>query len=379
MGTCPKVSQTAQTNQEARMKIITVVGARPQFIKAAAVSRAFRNYPDIQELIVHTGQHFDHNMSDVFFKEMDIPHPHYNLQVQGLSHAAMTGQMMEKLEAVLEKEKPDAVMVYGDTNSTLAGALTAKKMHIKVIHVEAGLRSHNMRMPEEVNRILTDRISDILFVPTQHAMDILKQEGFENFDCKIFLSGDVMEDSAIHYAKKAAAESTILQQLGLQQNKYCLATIHRQENTDEPGRLLNIIEALNEINNHMPVVLPLHPRTRKKLKTLHIEPAFAIIDPVGYLDMMQLLQHTRLVITDSGGLQKESFFFSKFCIILREQSEWVELLEYGYNFLASSEKEKIVGTFHILADRKFEKQHNFYGGGTASEYIAGTLHQLQLK
>jgi len=361
------------------MKIITVVGARPQFIKVAAVSRAFKNYPDIEEIIVHTGQHFDHNMSNVFFEEMEIPLPHYNLHIQGLSHSAMTGQMMEKIEEILMKEKPEYVMVYGDTNSTLAGALAAKKLNIKVIHIEAGLRSYNLQMPEEINRILTDRISDILFAPTTHAIDILNKEGFEHFDCKIFHSGDVMEDSAIYYSKKAASTSTILTKLKLTPEEYCLGTIHRQENTDHPARLKEIIAGLNTINQQMRVVVPLHPRTSKMLKSLGINPEFDCIEPVGYLDMIQLLQHSRLVITDSGGLQKESFFFNKFCIILRDQSEWVELLENGYNFLATASQEHIFELFETLSNSTFEKKHDFYGGGKASAFIAQTLDQLQRK
>ncbi len=361
------------------MKIITVVGARPQFIKVAAVSRAIKTQANIEEIIVHTGQHFDHNMSHVFFEEMDIPMPQYNLNIQGLSHGAMTGQMMEKLEEILVKEQPDFVMVYGDTNSTLAGALAAKKLHIGVIHVEAGLRSYNMLMPEEINRILTDRISDVLFAPTTHAMDILKKEGFEHYDCKFFHSGDVMEDSAIYYSKKAASTSTILDELKIESDAYCLATIHRQENTDHPDRLHEIIEGLNKIHKEMRVVAPLHPRTKNKLKALGLIPEFDCIDPVGYLDMLQLLQHSKLVITDSGGLQKESFFFSKYCIILRDQSEWVELVENGYNYLAAASQDNIFELFVKLATSTFEKRHDFYGGGRASAFIAQTLAQMQLQ
>lgn len=357
------------------MKLITIVGARPQFIKAAAVSRALANYPAIREIIVHTGQHYDHNMSDIFFEEMQIPKPHFNLGVQNLGHGAMTGQMLEKIEGVLQQEKPDALMVYGDTNSTLAGALAAKKLGIPVVHVEAGLRSYNMEMPEEINRILTDRISDILFAPTQNAIDILQQEGFEHFPCSMYLSGDVMEDSALYYGKLAKARSTILEQLDVTENGYCLATLHRQENTDNDNRLRQIVESLNEIHHQVPVLMPLHPRTQKLLAQKGMVPEFRTFEPVGYLDMLQLIQHANMVITDSGGLQKESYFFNKYCIVLRDQSEWVELVNHGYAWLAGANNAQILAAFNSLLHQQFTRKHQFYGGGQAAQTIAGILHQ----
>lgn len=354
------------------MKIITIIGARPQFIKAAVVSKQLK-IKGIQEILIHTGQHFDQNMSEIFFDEMGIPRPDYNLSIHGLSHGAMTGRMLEGIEDILLKEKPDYVMVYGDTNSTLAGALAAVKIHIPVIHIEAGLRSFNMRMPEEVNRILTDRISSILFCPTDTAMHNLDQEGFENNKVKIVNSGDVMEDSALFFNKVAVGKSEILKTLGIAENEYVLATIHRAENTDDPQRLKNIFEGLETINKSKKVVLPLHPRTANILKSSGIETSITIIEPVGYLDMTILTSHAAMVLTDSGGLQKEAFFFNRFCITLREETEWVELVNNGYNYLAGSDTGKMVEIYNTLKDRKFEKKHNFYGGGTASENIANYL------
>ena len=297
-------------------KIITVVGARPQFIKAATLSRQFKLF-GVDELIIHTGQHFDANMSEVFFDEMEIPRPAYQLDIHGLTHGAMTGKMLEGIEEILLKEKPDAVLVYGDTNSTLAGALAASKLHIPVIHVEAGLRSFNMAMPEEINRILTDRISTVLFCPTDTAVNNLASEGYGKMPIKIIKNGDVMQDAAIYYAARAEQKSSILQQIALP--KFVLATIHRQENTDSPENLRHIIAGLNEINRQTPVLVPLHPRTRNILAQLNIVPEFKLIDPVGYFDMIMLLKSCELVITDSGGVQKEAFFFGKHCITLRDR------------------------------------------------------------
>ncbi len=360
------------------MKIVTVIGARPQFIKAAAVSRAFAGFNQIEEIIIHTGQHYDENMSAIFFEEMEIPEPAYNLNINGLNHGAMTGQMLEKIEAVLLKEKPDYLMVYGDTNSTIAGALAAKKLDIKVIHIEAGLRSFNMKMPEEINRILTDRISDILFTPNENAIETLKNEGFYNFNCTIINSGDVMEDSALYYASKSEEKSKILETLGIKIGEYCLATIHRQENTDDLSRITAIVKALNEINKKIPVVLPLHPRTCKKLADYGISIDCTIINPVGYFDMLQLIKNCKLVLTDSGGLQKEAYFFNKYCITLRNETEWTELVENGYNFIAGASFNTIIDIFSLIKDKMFNKSHNFYGGGTASQKIATSLVALQL-
>jgi UDP-GlcNAc3NAcA epimerase len=354
------------------MKVITVVGARPQFIKAAAVSRAFLKYADIQEVIIHTGQHFDANMSDIFFDEMEIPRPHYNLAINGLGHGAMTGQMLEKIEQVILDEKPDWVLVYGDTNSTLAGALAAAKLHIKIAHVEAGLRSFNMRMPEEINRILTDRIASILFCPTDTAIDNLRKEGFDNLPITVLKSGDVMQDVAIFYAEKSRKPALDLPA------DFVLATIHRAENTDDLTRLKAILDSFDEIGSQRTVVLPLHPRTSKiiekqgyKINTNHIH----IIEPIGYLEMVFLLQHCAMVMTDSGGLQKEAFFFQKPCITLRDETEWVELVENYYNVLVGADKQKIVSTYF---NHKFnlDFSSNLYGGGKAADQIAEALLSL---
>ena len=351
------------------MKIITIVGARPQFIKAAAVSRAFAKYDDIQELIVHTGQHFDNNMSEIFFQEMEIPKPHYNLDVNGMGHGAMTGQMLEKIEKVLLEEKPDWVLVYGDTNSTIAGALAAAKLHIKIAHVEAGLRSFNMKMPEEVNRILTDRISDILFCPTDTAIENLQKEGYGNLTNKIVKSGDVMQDAAIFYTERSRKPDFDLP------TEFVLATIHRAENTDDLDRLNSILKSLDKIGETTSVVLPLHPRTQKIIAKNNLQynkEVIKIIEPIGYLEMVYLLQNCKLVMTDSGGLQKEAFFFNKPCITLRDETEWVELVQNGYNTIVGADYEKIVSAFENQNyDIDFSK--NLYGGGKASEEIAETL------
>jgi len=351
-------------------KIITVVGARPQFIKAATLSRQFQ-LKGVEELIIHTGQHFDANMSDVFFEEMEIPKPAFQLDIHGLSHGAMTGRMLEGIEEILLKEKPDGLLVYGDTNSTLAGALAASKLHIPVIHVEAGLRSYNMDMPEEINRILTDRISTILFCPTDTAMQNLKREGYDNMPIKIIKNGDVMQDAAMYYAAKAEQKSDIIRKAGLK--RFVLATIHRQENTDSPANLKSIIEGLNEINRQVPVVVPIHPRTRKILSQLNLIPEFKLIDPVGYFDMIMLLKTCELVITDSGGVQKEAFFFGKHCITLREQTEWVELIDKGYNLLAGSDSFKLKEAFEFFKTKQSDFTVDLYGKGKAAEQAAAEI------
>lgn len=354
------------------MKIITIIGARPQFVKAAALSREFAKHTNIEEIIVHTGQHFDANMSDVFFEEMEIPKPKFNLAINSLSHGAMTGRMLENIEGLLIKEQPDLLLVYGDTNSTLAGALAAKKLHIKVAHVEAGLRSFNMNMPEEVNRILTDRISDYLFCPTQTAIDNLNKEGYSTIECEIIKSGDVMEDAALFYAKKSQEKSTVIAEI--KTDNFILTTLHRAENTDDQVKLKAIVEALNHIHEKVcPVVLPLHPRTKAKLETFGIELKVKAIDPVGYFDMIELLKNCELVMTDSGGLQKEAFFFNKNCVTMREQTEWVELIEAGVNKLGGADKNLIIQ----YAEEMLTKQSNFsldlYGNGKATENIANFL------
>lgn len=356
-----------------QLKIVTIIGARPQFIKAAAVSRIIASRPEIKEVIVHTGQHFDGNMSDIFFEEMQIPRPDYHLEINSLGHGAMTGRMLEKIEEVLIKEQPDWVLVYGDTNSTLSGALAAKKLHIKVAHVEAGLRSYNMEMPEEINRILTDRISDLLFCPTDAAIKNLEQEGFDSFSCRIVKTGDVMQDAALFYRDTAAQKSDIISRLGLTAKVFALCTIHRAENTDSPERLNAIISALNSIADDMEVILPLHPRTRKIMEARGLDSRCTLIDPVGYFDMIQLLENARIVLTDSGGLQKEAFFFGKPCVTLRDETEWVELVEGGYNLLAGADTKAVVAAFHQMHHATIDFSANLYGQGQAAASIVNVL------
>lgn len=353
-------------------KILTILGARPQFIKAAAVSRAFAQ-SGLKEVIVHTGQHFDKNMSDIFFEQMEIPRPDFMLNINSLGHGAMTGRMLEEIEKVLVQEKPDALMVYGDTNSTIAGALAAKKLQVRVVHIEAGLRSFNMAMPEEVNRILTDRISDFLFCPTDTAIDNLHREGYQNIPCHIENVGDVMYDAALFYSQKAETLAEVYPSLGLNTGEYVLCTVHRQENTDNPERLKSIFGALNEIHKQKRVILPLHPRTRKILAQNGLKLDFEPIDPVGYFDIVQLLKNASLVLTDSGGMQKEAYFFGKYCITLRDETEWVELVTHRFNSLAGSEKQQILNAFGRALSTPFPKSIPLYGEGNASEKIIRTL------
>ena len=377
------------------MKIVTVVGARPQFIKAASVSREIRKHPEIQEIIVHTGQHFDKNMSDVFFEEMQIPRPDYNLNINSMSHGAMTGRMMEGIENVLLEEKPDCVIVYGDTNSTLAGAVTASKLHIPVAHVEAGLRSFNKKMPEEINRILTDHVSDFLFCPTDTAVGNLQKEGFVNIinDGKLIGSpipkpltlpvvinvGDVMYDAAMFYSKISEQKSKIVKNLRLEGKDFALCTIHRAENTDDPKRLRGIFDAFIEISKDMCVILPLHPRTRKILESAANDSRFTIhdslllIEPVSYFDMIELLKRTRIVMTDSGGMQKEAFFFRKPCITLRDETEWIELVEHHVNYLSGTDASNILSIFKNVINSELMFDISLYGSGKASETIIGLM------
>jgi UDP-N-acetylglucosamine 2-epimerase len=321
------------------MKIVTIVGARPQFIKAAPVSRSLRS--EAEEILVHTGQHYDRQMSAVFFSELKIPEPDYNLEVGSGSHGWQTGQMLIRIEEVLLAERPDWVLVYGDTNSTVAGALAAVKLHIPIAHVEAGLRSYNRRMPEEHNRVLTDHASDMLFCPTKTSVDNLAREGIRQ---GVRFVGDVMYDAVLFNAKLAKAHATVLDRLDLKPGRYALATIHRPRNTDDPDRLHSIITALSEIKT--PVVLPVHPRTRQKLAETGMEPhrtpSPRLIEPVGYLDMLALEQDARLILTDSGGVQKEAYFFSVPCITLREETEWVETVDSGWNLLVGADRNAIV-------------------------------------
>ncbi len=318
------------------MKVVTVLGARPQFIKASAVSRAIAQSKAVEEVVVHTGQHFDTNMSDVFFAELGIAQPAYNLEIHGGTHGAMTGRMLVEVERVLLAEQPDAVLVYGDTNSTLAGALAAVKLHVPVAHVEAGLRSFDMSMPEEVNRVLTDRVARWLFTPTEAAERNLVREGAA--PSQIIGVGDVMYDVALHHGARVSSENGLLATLGLKPNRYVLATIHRAENTDDRERLLSIVDALEATTEDLPVLWPVHPRTRAALQDAgRLEPLarrVTLIEPVGYLSMVQLERFAGVIATDSGGVQKEAFFHRVPCVTLRDQTEWVELVDAGWNRLA---------------------------------------------
>ena len=360
------------------MHIVTIVGARPQFIKAAIISRALREHNTepgrvpIQEVLLHTGQHYNENMSQVFFDELDIPRPHYNLGVGSLPHGAQTGRMLEQIEEVLLKEKPDWVLVYGDTNSTLAGALAAAKLHIPVAHVEAGLRSFNRHMPEEINRLLTDHVSAMLFCPTQTAVNNLADEGVRE---GVELVGDVMYDAALYYGAKAEAHSSIIARLALRPQEYVLATLHRAENTDDPLRLRAIVEGLGAVAEKTPVVIPLHPRTRAALEREGLLAPAAetcrLIPPVGYLDMVLLEKNAQLIATDSGGVQKEAYFYGVPCITLREETEWVETVEAGWNVLVGADRERI-----ILAALSFvtpATRPGLYGDGKASARCVALL------
>jgi len=368
--------ETLKTDKFRKMpKILTIVGARPQFVKAAALSRALKNM-EIEEILVHTGQHFDENMAEIFFRQMVIPEPKYNLGINSLSHGAMTGRMLEEIEKVLIAEKPSVVVVFGDTNSTLAGALAASKLHIPVAHIEAGLRSYNMKMPEEINRILTDRISNYLFCPTEVAIKNLQTEGFENFDINIINSGDVMYDVALYYSRFSGERSTIINDLGLNGKPFLLTTLHRQENTDDLVRLNSIISALNTLSSDYKIVLPIHPRTRKILENENIKLNFEPIEPVGYFDMIELLKNCSLVITDSGGVQKEAFFFGKHCLVARDETEWTELVDLNYNFMVGAETDKIINTVAKLSKSSVKFDAKPYGDGNAAEKIASFLKNI---
>ncbi len=347
------------------MKIATIIGARPQFIKAAMVTKEIAKKNDIYEVIIHTGQHFDENMSRIFFDEMGIPEPNYNLDIKSLSHGAMTGKQLQEIEKVLVKEKPDRVLVYGDTNSTLAGSLAAAKLHITVAHVEAGLRSFNRKMPEEINRIIADHISDFLFVPTDTAEKNLISEGIDKE--KIIKVGDVMYDAVLYYGQQAEQHSNILERIQLTPKKYLLATIHRPENTDTSEKLNNIFSALSEAP--LPVVIPVHPRTRKKLAEYKIPMNGQLnpIDPVGYLDMMMLEKHASKIVTDSGGIQKEAYFHGVPCITIRDETEWVELVEAGVNHIVGSDKKRISESLDNESSFVFRKK--LYGDGHSGEKI----------
>jgi UDP-N-acetylglucosamine 2-epimerase len=337
------------------MKILTVVGARPQFIKLAPLSKILREN-GINEIIVHTGQHYDENMNDLFFKELEIPEPDYNLGIGSGNHGEQTGRMLIEIEKIILKEKPELVIVYGDTNSTLAGALAASKLHIKLAHVEAGLRSFNKRMPEEINRVLTDHVSDILFCPTQTAVENLKNEGITN---GVYLVGDVMFDALLHFSKISDMKSNILERLNIKPKEYYLVTIHRAENTDNYERLKNILIAFSKMDEI--VVFPIHPRTRKMINYYGLSDLLEnnnvkVIDPVGYLDMLKLEKNAKAILTDSGGVQKEAFWLKVPCITLRDETEWIETVNLGWNRLVGSNVEKIL---EAVRDLKFGTDVNF--------------------
>lgn len=350
------------------MKLLTVIGARPQFIKAATISRVVAQSDTLQEVILHTGQHYDANMSDVFFEELSIPKPSHYLGVGGGGHGQMTGRQLEQIETVLLEEKPDQVLVYGDTNSTLAGALAAAKLHIPVAHVEAGLRSFNRMMPEEINRVLTDHVSDILFAPTEVAVRNLAAEGITGD--KVKQVGDVMFDAALFYKLQAVAPSWFDQHPDLRDG-YALTTIHRAENTDNPERLSRILKGLGDCG--MPVVLPLHPRTRNTVQTLGITwpETVKVFDPVGYLEMIFLQSSARVIATDSGGVQKEAYFHNVPCVTLRDETEWVELVEAGWNTICPPLTADIAQA--IAHARPPQEQGALYGDGTAAQDIVAAL------
>lgn len=357
------------------MRVVTIVGARPQFIKAAPVSRVLRSTSGMTEVLVHTGQHYDDGLSDVFFRELGIPKPDFHLEVGSGSHGRQTGSMLMRVEEVLLEQRPDRVLVYGDTNSTLAGALAAAKLHIPVAHVEAGLRSHNRRLPEEINRILTDHLADLLFTPTGGASENLRLEGIA--EAKIHQVGDVMYDAALLYADLAQQQSSILERLGLASDGYVLATVHRAGNTDDPDRLSAIFAGLEHVARQLPVVLPLHPRTKAALAA---NPAVEggirgvrMIETVGYLDMIMLEKHARLIATDSGGVQKEAFFYRRPCVTLRDETEWVELVESGWNRIcAPVDPDRIASTILSSVGRTGTVA-DFYGDGRAAQKLVDVM------
>ena len=361
-----------------RKKILTILGARPQFIKASAVSRAIKLTDSLEEIIIHTGQHFDVNMSDIFFKELNIPVPHFNLGIKNLSHGAMVGRMLEAIEKLIEQEKPDTVVVYGDTNSTLAGALAASKLKIPLAHVEAGLRSYNFNMPEETNRILTDRISSLLLCPTERAVNNLKQEGFPYQLLKfqkqnICNVGDVMLDTSLYYRK--SVQEVSLDKFHLKEQSYVFCTLHRQENTDNFQRLKSIFNALKRIAKNTPVVLSMHPRTKLKLlNNNEFLKGLTIIDPLSYITTQRLLMAAKLILTDSGGIQKEAYFYQVPCVTLRDETEWTETVELGWNKLVGADEDNIVKIAENFQTPE-KKSISIYGDGSAAKYICKLLNQ----
>lgn len=377
------------------LKILTVIGARPQIIKAAAISRAIRNHfiDRIQEIIVHTGQHYDNSMSQVFIDELGLPQPDYNLEIGSAPHGEQTATMIMGIEMLLEKETPDYLVVYGDTNSTLAGAIAASKLHIPIVHIEAGLRSFNKSMPEEINRILCDHVSSLLFTPTLSGFNNLIKEGFSDKtkaphtadNPGLFHCGDVMCDNSIYFEKVSKEKSKIVETLGLTEKKFILTTLHRNNNTDQTERLKAIFKALNKITseNKIQLLLPLHPRTRKALDNhsgdtfvdeLKSNPLIKLIEPVSFLDMIQLESHCQMVITDSGGVQKEAYFFKKPCIVLRSETEWVEIISAGSGIIVDADESKIINAYCSLKEKASTFEYPpIFGDGTAAEFICQTI------
>lgn len=366
-------------------RIATVVGARPQFVKASAISHLLRGRPDAEEILIHTGQHYDPGLSGVFFQELGIPVPEVSLGIGSMGHGAQTGRMLEALEAVLIERRPNWVLVYGDTNSTLAGALAAAKLHIPIAHVEAGLRSFNRRMPEEINRVVTDHVSDLLFAPTEAALANLAREGID--PDRVVSTGDVMQDVALRFAERAACDLT-LDELGLEEKGFVLATVHRAENTDDPARLQAIVAAFDTVAKRLPVVWPVHPRTRPRLASLAASPSatnggalpngFAspgvrAIEPVGYLAMTRLLRGAAVVATDSGGVQKEAYFHRVPCVTLRTETEWVELISNGWNRLADPGDAEAMTQAILGAIGSTGADVDLYGDGRAAETIVSEL------
>jgi UDP-GlcNAc3NAcA epimerase len=359
-----------------KLKIISVVGARPQFVKAAIISRALRTLPAVEEIIVHTDQHYDADMSQVFFDELEIPVPKHHLHIGSAKHGSQTGRMLESLENVFELENPDWVLLLGDTNSTIAGALAAAKLHMPVAHVEAGLRSFNRRMPEEINRVLTDHASDLLFAPTPLAVTNLLHEGIDGG--RVRLVGDVMYDAALYYGSRAERKSNVLERLKWGKKSYVLATIHRPENTDSPKKLRSILLGLSSVAMQLPVIFPIHPRTRNAILSdvdlVEAAKGIRFIDPIGYLDMTMLERNARLIATDSGGIQKEAFFFAVPCVTLRTETEWHELVDMGWNRLTPPDSPDVVSS--AILDgllKEPEETANPYGDGHASEQIVQIL------
>ena len=376
------------------MKLVTIIGARPQIIKAAALSRAIRNHyaNQIQEVIVHTGQHYDDNMSEVFFDELQIPRPDYNLHVGSASHGVQTARMTEGIEAILIKERPDFIVLYGDTNSTLAGAVAAAKIHVPIVHIEAGLRSFNKAMPEEINRIVCDHCSTLLFTPTKAGLDNLKHEGFPMDNNgpftidnpKVYHCGDIMYDNSLYFADIAEDKTDIIKRLGLAEKPFILVTIHRDNNTDQPERLSAIFRSIIKLSEECQVVLPLHPRTAKLIKTNLDEnlqsqifscQKIKLIPPVSFLEMIALERHARLIMTDSGGVQKEAYFFKKPGIILRPETEWVEIVETGNAILADADECRIMKAWQHFKDNPPTVFPEIFGDGHAAEFM---LEQMLL-